>query len=109
MSNVIRFPVKNTQPIITTDEQMAEAVRNMRTSFVDLLTDDMGHTIMMKAHLEGFDLGAPKCTKAFGFGLEAIRAALLKSIDIDHFLHDIAETCVTVEDSPEDETEGEEQ
>lgn len=101
MSNIIRFPVKNTEPIITTDEQLAEAVKNMRVSFVDLLADDMAHTIMVKAHLEGFDLGAPKCTKAFGFGVEAIKAALLKSIDIEHFLHEVAETCVVIEDQPQ--------
>lgn len=97
MSNVIPFPKNTDRSIITNKEQMAAAVRTMRTSFVEMLTDDIGQTIMWRAHIEGFDLGADKCAKSFGLSLEAIKAALLKSIDIDHFLHEFADSCVVME------------
>lgn len=110
MSNIIPFPNNTDRSIITNKEQMAEAVRTMRTTFVEMLTDDIGQTIMWRAHIEGFDLAAEKCTKSFGLSLEAIKATLLKSIDIDHFLHDFADSCVVVDPLPDiDEEDDDEQ
>lgn len=97
-SNVIMFPRQPDNPVLATEEQLAEAVKNMRLNFIDVLGEDIMQTILFRAHIEGFDLTTEKCTTSIGLSVEAVKAALMKSVDIDHFLHDVADKLVTVVD-----------
>lgn len=96
MDNIIQFPIKNSRPIITNEEQMAEAVSNMRLSYIDLFVEDIVYNIVMRTQLEGFDITSEQCTKTTALMYESIRGALLKSIDMEHPLHELAEKHVFI-------------
>lgn len=108
-NNVVLFPRAPHSTIITTTEQMASAISNMRENYIDHLVDDIAESILFRAHIEGIELSHDKCTKQFAFAIESLKAALLKAVDIDHFLQDTADQVVTFESLEDPLSDTEEQ
>lgn len=90
MSNVILFPkAKKGSPPITM-EQLYENVEETRKEHIEYLIDDTLSFVFERCREEGFDLSGEHCLKTTTMLIEAFRAGLYKSVDIDHPLHAIA-------------------
>ena len=97
-SNVIQFPKlkRNTPP-----QSMEERSRNIeetRKEHIEYVIDESMSFAFQKAYDEGFDLGQDECFKITALLVEAYRAALYRTVDISHPLHEFADTAFAITD-----------
>ena len=91
-NNVVRFPKKNTRivpPAI--DEAAREATQR---AYVDEVTDAYAAHIANKLAQQGFDVFNNEFDKHFGFTVEALRSALLNTMDLHHPFQEVVEHTV---------------
>lgn len=99
-SNVIPFPGQPEPALPISTEQLAKTVEQMREQYIEILCEDIMQFILFRTHMEGFDLTQEKSRGPVGFSVEAIKAALLSTVDIPHFMHDIVKEWTKLTDHP---------
>jgi hypothetical protein len=99
MTNVILFPKSKLKtPPQTVDEfnESLEAINTeivtLRKDYIEELIDDTMQDIFANFASEGFDLCDESCIRTTSMLIETLRAAVYKSVNIDHPLHAVAET-----------------
>lgn len=97
-SNVIQFPKlkRNTPP--QSIEELNKNIEETRKEHVEYVIDETMTYAFQKAFDEGFDLGEDDCFKMTALLVEAYRAALYKSVGIEHPLQDFADTAFAITD-----------
>ena len=91
-NNVVRFPKKNTRivpPAI--DEAAREATQR---AYIDEVTEAYATHIANKLAQQGFDVFNNEFDKHFGFTVEALRSALLNTMDLHHPFQEVVEHTV---------------
>jgi len=71
-------------------EELISSVQETRIDHVEYISDNILQMIFQIAGEEGFDLGQTDKIESVLFMAEAIKAAMLDSVDIDHPLLDFA-------------------
>lgn len=98
-NNVVLFPKqKRNCPPNTIEEIQSKIVEN-RTNHIEYIVDEVMYRLIEFSGDEGYDLLIDQCEKPMGLLNECIKAALFKSINIEHDLHKVAdEICITKEE-----------
>lgn len=113
--NVVVFPKrkKNTPP--QSLEEIRNSIDNARKQHVEILLDEFMSYITSRAYEEGFDFTITHTFKSTFFVQDAIRAALYKTKEIEHPLHQIIDKhieddiAISVEQAMEMLDDGEDQ
>ena len=97
-TNVIQFPKlkRNTPP--QSIEELNKNIEETRKEHVEYVIDETMSFAFQRAFDEGFDLGQDDCFKTTAMLVEAYRAALYRSVGIEHPLQDFAETAFAITD-----------
>lgn len=89
--NVVMFPrAKRDIPPQTRDEVEAKVIA-ARKDHIEYVIDETLSFVFGRCYEEGFDLNKENCFKSTGMLVEAMRAALYNSINMNHPLQKIAE------------------
>lgn len=99
MNNIVAFPKSKKEIPPQSLEELFAKVEETKREHVDYLVDDVFSGLFPYLYMEGFDLTRDGCEKTTTLFTESFKAALLKSVMIDHPLHEVAE------DLCEDESE----
>jgi hypothetical protein len=102
--NVIVFPKskKDTPPL--TMQEIVEKQEEVRKGHIEFVLDEVLANCFGFCYNEGFDLGRDDCVKTTGLVIEALRAALFKSVGLNHQLHELADS-LYIQSSVEDNVE----
>lgn len=98
MSNVVIFPKGKFQTPPQSMEELISSVEETRREHVDHVVDEITSIIFNVCAHEGFDLHQDDKIESTIFMVEAIKAALLDSVNIEHPLLDLAYDMVSSED-----------
>lgn len=105
MNNVIVFPkAKKGAPANSIDE-ILENVEMARREQIEMLIDDTLSFVFSRCYQEGFDLTEDRCVKTTALVVESLRAALYKTCNINHSLHDVANQLFVNEAEAQAQTE----
>jgi hypothetical protein len=103
--NVVMFPkAKKDSPVQTREEVEAKVVA-ARKDHVEYVIDETLSFVFSRCHEEGFNLNNDNCFKTTGMLVEAMRAALFRTVNIDHPLHDVAEELFVSDEDAIEQTE----
>ena len=91
-NNVVKFPKKNIRNVIIIKEDAAREVS--KRAYVDEVTESYAEHIAHKLGQQGFDIFNDDFDKHFGFAVEALRSALLMTMDINHPFQEVVEHTV---------------
>lgn len=90
-NNIIIFPRQHRSQLPNTLEELTERIEEIRKAHIDFIMDEITFRVFGFAYEEGFDLSSDKCESITGLFMESLKAALYKSVDIDHHLHSLAD------------------
>jgi hypothetical protein len=98
MTNIISFPKakKNSPP--QSFEEMIESVEVVRKEHIEFIVDEAMSYLFARVYEEGFNLTSDKCTKSTALAVEAFRAALYNAANLEHPMHELAETMFCMDD-----------
>lgn len=98
MTNVIIFPKNKLKTPPQTVEELNESLEainteivNVRKDYIEELLDDTMQDIFANFASEGFDLCSEDCIKSTSMLIETLRAAVYRSVNIEHPLHEVAD------------------
>jgi len=96
--NIIVFPKskKDTPPL--TIQEIVEKQEEVRKGHIEFVLDEVLANCFGFCYNEGFDLGKDECVNTTGLVIESLRAALFKSVGLNHSLHQLADS-LTIDDS----------
>lgn len=89
--NVVMFPKAKRDSPLNTREEVEAKVTEGRREHIEYIIDETLSFVFSRCYEEGFNLNDDDCFKTTGMLVEAMRAALLKSVGISHPLHSLAE------------------
>lgn len=98
MSNVIQFPKGKLNAPPQNLEEIMETVEASRKEHIEMFLSVMVPYIFQKACDEGFDITQQSCIETNTFFLEALNAALCKSVGIYHPIHDVVSDIINDSD-----------
>jgi len=101
MTNVVKFPKQKKNSPPQSMEELLEGVEETRKEHVEFLLDEILSNSFRILYEEGFDLGKDECVNSTAFMIEAFKAAIYRSVGIEHTLQEIADQVTLV---TEDET-----
>ena len=101
MTNVVKFPKQKKNSPPQSMEELLEGVEETRKEHVEFLLDEILSNSFRLLYEEGFDLGKDECVNSTAFMIEAFKAAIYRSVGIEHTLQEIADQVMLV---TEDET-----
>lgn len=98
MTNVIQFPKikKNSPP--QTMEELLETVNETRKEQVEYLLDEILSNAFRILYEEGFDLNKDHCIHSTALMVETFKAAIYRSVGIEHTLHTLADDIMVITD-----------
>lgn len=102
-NNIVLFPRSYRDIPLQSIEQIIDHVAENRKEHITYLVDDIAEYVFQRADLEGFHVTAREYTKSSGLFIEAMRAMLYRSAELEHPLHKITEDIITIDDEPEEE------
>lgn len=103
--NVVMFPkAKKDTPLHTREEVEAKVVA-ARKDHVEYVIDETLSFVFSRCYEEGFNLNNDDCFKTTGMLVEAMRAALYRTVNIDHPLHKVAEELFVSDEDAIEQTE----
>lgn len=107
--NVIVFPKAKRDTPPQTVEEVHEKRALAQKEHIEVLVDDIMSNVFYQLSEEGFDITDESCIKETCLVVESLRAALYKSVDFNHPLHDLANNMFKYEplDGPAEEVEAE--
>ena len=89
--NVIPFPTRVVASISEPEKTPEERGRE----FVDEMTRSIAVELLAELH-GSFDIQSTTFDKNFGFAMEALRSAMLATLEIPHPFQDIVDKCVII-------------
>lgn len=102
-TNVVVFPKgKKDSPPQSIDE-IISGVMDARCVQIEIVSDDLTDYLMYALAEEGFDVYGEEVAPSIVLINHAIRAAMLKTLDMDHPLISLADDLFTEEDEVEDD------
>lgn len=97
-NNVIIFPKVPLRSPPHTMEELRIHIDNTRKDHIEYIIDEMMPRIFSWVEEEGFNIIDENCVKSTALFIESFKAVLYKSVEIDHFLHQVAEdSCEIIE------------
>lgn len=103
--NVIVFPKAKRDTPPQSIEEIHEKRAVVKKEHIEMVLDDVMSNVFYHLSEEGFDMGDEGCVKSTAMLIETMRAAMYKSVDLFHPLHDITETMFTFESLDESNKE----
>lgn len=98
MTNVVQFPKQKRNSPPQTMEELLGTVEETRKEHVEYLLDEILSNSFRILYEEGFDLGSDHCVNSTAFMVEAFKAAIYRSVGIEHTLQEIADQVMNVVD-----------
>lgn len=96
-NNVFKFPehkiVREIPPQI---EEIEKAKEKGKQNYAEDIINDFAESMLGALDSYGIDQDGKNFDKDLSFAVEAIRAMIYRSLDLDHHLHDFVDTHVTV-------------
>lgn len=107
MSDVIKFPKVTgfSNPQETLDG-INQKIVEAKTQYIDTLVDHHGGQLLHAIAMSGFDVEDDVLMKDFTFTVETLRSLMMRSMGMEHPLHEIVEQTVTLADK--DDIDGDE-
>jgi len=96
MTNVVKFPKQKKNSPPQSMEELLEGVEETRKEHVEFLLDEILSNSFRILYEEGFDLGKDECVNSTAFMIEAFKAAIYRSVGIEHTLQEIADQVMLV-------------
>jgi hypothetical protein len=103
--NVVMFPKAKKDSPLHTREEVEAKVLAARKDHVEYVIDETLSFVFSRCYEEGFNLNNDDCFKSTGMLVEAMRAALYKSVGISHPLHMVAEEIFSSDEEAIEQTE----
>lgn len=103
--NVVVFPKAKRDTPPQSIEEIHEKRTAVKKEHAEVVLDDVMSNVFFHMSEEGFDLGHEDCIKTTAMLIETMRSAMYKAVDLNHPLHDIADTMFRydTEDEPQAE------
>lgn len=103
--NVVLFPkAKKDTPMHTMEEVEAKVIA-ARKEHIEYVIDETLSFVFGRCYEEGFNLNNDDCLKTTGMLVEAMRAALYKTVRLDHPLQRVAEELFVSDEDAIEQTE----
>lgn len=91
MGEVVQFPKAKLNTPPQNMDEMVSSIEQSRREYIESFLDTYMPILFQRAYDDGFDLTEEKCNYINSLFVEAFRAALLMSVDIEHELQNFAE------------------
>lgn len=88
--NVIVFPKAKRDTPPQTVEEVHEKRAQAQKEHIEVVLDDVMSNVFYHLSEEGFTIAEEDCIKQTSLVIESLRAAMYKSVDFNHPLHDLA-------------------
>lgn len=102
--NVIVFPKGKRDTPPQSIEEIHEKREQVKKEHIEMVLDDVMSNVFYHMSEEGFELSTDDCIKTTAMLIETMRAAMYKSVDFNHPLHDLANSMFRYEplDGPQE-------
>jgi hypothetical protein len=92
IDNVVVFPRAKRDTPPQSIEEIHEKRALVKKEHIEMTLDDVMANVFYHLSEEGLNIADESCIKETSLVIESLRAALYKSVDFNHPLHDIANT-----------------
>jgi hypothetical protein len=110
ISNVIPFPKERIRTFGNMSaEELAEEVTNKKREFIEMCAIDIVDELYSKVGFYGFEIDNPRYELDMFMIADCVASLLLKSVDIEHPIQDLAIEIYGPDDEIEEEIENDEE
>lgn len=96
-SEIIHFPQhKIVREVPVNNEVLQQAKAKSVTNFADAITDEIAENIMSDLQNCGIDTETEVFIRDMSFTIATMRAAIYRSLSVEHSLHQFIDNCVQV-------------
>lgn len=105
MGNIVAFPKPKKNVPLQSIEQIIENVEAARRDSIEYIIDEFMAPLFGISADNGFDLSQDECLKSTSFFIESFRAALYKTVGLEHSLHRVADELMKLDEDEEETSE----
>lgn len=95
-SNVVFFPKTKKNAPAQSMAELIESVEGVKKEHIEFLIDDTMGMVFTRLYEEGFDLTQEHCTKSTALLIESFRAALFRSVGMEHPLQNMSDSMFSI-------------
>jgi hypothetical protein len=103
--NIVMFPKAKRDSPLQTREEIEAKVSEARKEHIEYIIDETLSFVFSRCYEEGFNLNNDNCFKTTGMLVESMRAALFRSVNMSHPLHNVAEELFVSDEDALEQTE----
>ena len=95
--NILTFPKNKIvrEPPAIDDEIIQRAKERGQKNFADAVVEDIVNGIVSELSNYGIDIDDPDFLKDFSLSVDALRAAIYRTVNVSHHLHDFIDNAIS--------------